>query len=74
MHLILVPLCFIPLVLNNDRRKPVRIGAQAGRLGHERVGVTAVREWEKYEREGIALIEKCDNLLQSLKKEQASSR
>lgn len=72
MHLILVPLCFIPLLLNNDRSKPVRFGAQTGRWGDERVGVTAVEDWEKYEEEGISLIEKCDNLLKSLKKEETS--
>lgn len=69
MHLILVPICFIPLHLDNDRSKPVRFGAQSGRWGDERVGVTAVREWEKYEGHGIALIEKCDNLLKALKKD-----
>ncbi|KAF8803954.1 3-keto sterol reductase [Phlegmacium glaucopus] len=71
VHLILAPLCFIPLLLNNDRSKPVRFGAQTGRWGDERVGVTEVREWEKYEEEGIALIEKCDSLLK-LKRGEAS--
>ena len=73
MHLILVPICFIALLLDNDRSKPVRFGAQTGRWGDERVGVTAVREWETHEEEGIALIERCDNLLSSLK-EDASVR
>jgi 3-keto steroid reductase len=49
----------------------VRFGAQTGRWGEELVGVTVVKEWERYEEEGIALIEKCDNLLKSLKKEAA---
>ena len=72
MHLILAPLCFIPLLLNNDRSKPVRFGAQTRCWGDELVGVTAVKEWERYEEEGITLIEKCDNLLESLKKKDAS--
>jgi len=69
VHLILVPICFIRLHLDNDRNKPVRFGAQSGRWGDERVGVTTVREWERYEGDGIALIEKCDNLLKALKKD-----
>ena len=72
MHLILVPLCFIPLLLNNDRSKPVRFGAQTGRWGDEHVGVSAVKGWVSHEEEGIALIEKCDDLLKSLKREYAS--
>ena len=71
MHLILVPICFIPLFLDNDRSKPVRFGAQTGRWGDERVGVTAVREWEMHKEEGIALIERCDSLLTSLKRDLA---
>lgn len=47
----------------------MRFGAQTGRWGDERVGVTAVKEWETHEGEGIALIERCDNLLKSLKKD-----
>ena len=71
----LVPLCFIPLLINKDPSKPVRFGAQTGRWGDELVGVTIVKEWERYKEEGIALIDRCDNLLKSLKKEQqASSR
>ena len=73
MHLILVPICFISLLLDNDLSKPVRFGAQTGRWGDERVGVTAVNEWETHKEEGVALIERCDNLLTSLKKE-ASGR
>ena len=69
VHLILVPICFIPLLLDNSRSKPVRFGAQTGRWGDERVGVTTVKEWETHEKEGIALIERCDNLLKSLKKD-----
>jgi 3-keto steroid reductase len=69
VHLILVSIYFIPLLLDNDRSKPVRFGAQTGRWGDERVGVTAVREWETHEEEGIALIERCDSLLSSLKKD-----
>jgi len=69
VHLILVPICFIPLLLDNDRSKPVRFGAQTGLWGDERVGVTVVREWETHEEEGVALIERCDNLLKSLKKD-----
>lgn len=67
MHLILVPVYLIPLLLDNDRNKPVRFGAQTGRWGDERVGITAVREWERHEKDGIAIIEKCDNLLKTLK-------
>jgi 3-keto steroid reductase len=67
VHLILVPLYFIPLFLNNDRSKPVQFGAQTGRWGDEHVGVTVVGEWKMHEEEGMALIEKCDNLLKLLK-------
>jgi 3-keto steroid reductase len=55
--------------MDSDRSKPVRFGAQIGRWGDERVGVTVVREWKTHEEEGIALIERCDNLLTSLKKD-----
>jgi len=69
VHLILVPICFIPLLLDNDRNKPVRFGAQTGRWGDERVGVTVVSEWERHEKDGMTLIERYDNLLNTLKED-----
>lgn len=74
MHLILVPICFLPLLLDDDYSKPVRFGTQTGRWGDERVGVTVVKGWETHEEEGIALIEKCDDLLKSLKKDASAAR
>ena len=59
--------------MDNDRSKPVRFGARTGLWGDERVGVTAVREWETYEEEGIALIDRCDKFLKSLKKDSFES-
>ena len=50
----------------SEGSKPVHFGAQTGRWGDERV-VTAVSEWGMHEDEGIALIERCDALLKSLK-------
>jgi 3-keto steroid reductase len=64
VHLILVPLSFLPLFLGN---KPVRFGAQTGRWGDERVGVTPVKEWDSHKEEGITLIAQCDKLYESFK-------
>ncbi|KAF8164871.1 3-keto sterol reductase [Crassisporium funariophilum] len=67
VHLMLVPLCFIPLFLNNNPSTPIRFGAQTGRWGAERVGVTVVKEWDTHKEEGLVLIKKCDDLLKSMK-------
>ncbi|KAH9483103.1 3-keto-steroid reductase [Psilocybe cubensis] len=71
VHLVLAPLCYLPIFLNNDPSKPVRFSAQTGRWGDEYVGLTEVKEWEKHKEEGYALIKKCDKLYESFKQAEA---
>jgi len=71
VHLILVPLTFLPLFLGNN---PVRFGAQTGRWGDERVGVTLVKEWDSHKEEGAALIAQCDELYESFKEAEVAPK
>ena len=71
VHLILVPLTFLPLFMGNN---PVRFGAQTDRWGDERVGVTLVKEWDTHKEEGATLVAQCDGLYKSFKKEEAAPK
>lgn len=70
VHLILVPLVFLAAAAS----APVRYGAQTGRWGDERVGVTPVKEWVAHKEEGTQLIARCDALYQSFKADAAAPR
>ncbi|KJA21652.1 hypothetical protein HYPSUDRAFT_140311 [Hypholoma sublateritium FD-334 SS-4] len=63
VHLILVPIVFLAAAAG----APVRYGAQTGRWGDERVGVSPVKEWTAHKEEGTQLIARCDALYQSFK-------
>ncbi|PPQ82161.1 hypothetical protein CVT25_015139 [Psilocybe cyanescens] len=74
VHLVLAPLCFLPVFLNNNPSKPVRFGAQTGRWGDEYVGLTEVKEWDKHKEEGYDLIKKCDKLYESFMQAEATPK
>jgi len=74
VHLMLAPIIFLPLFLDNEPSKPIRFGAQTGRWGNEVVGLTVVQEWEAHKEEGLCLIKKCDELYESIKREEAAPR
>ncbi|KAF8966502.1 3-keto sterol reductase [Flammula alnicola] len=74
VHLILVPLCFLPGFLDHDPSKPVRYGAQTGRWGDEYVGLTVVKEWDDHKEEGKDLIKHCDELYKSWKQAEAAPK
>ncbi|PFH50347.1 hypothetical protein AMATHDRAFT_145345 [Amanita thiersii Skay4041] len=79
VHLSLAPLLFITL-FNSLPPKPssklnadvpptplaVRYGAETDRWGHERVGLTPVKEWQRYQPEAEFLLAKCNALYEQL--------
>jgi len=71
VHLILVPLTFLPLFMGKN---PVRFGAQTGRWGDERVGFTLVKEWDTHKEEGTTLVAQCDELYGSFKEAEAAPK
>ena len=89
VHLALVPLIFITYLSSaidssaypsNDSKSqpntegiPVRFGAETNWFGNERVGLTPVKEWKKFEEQAEFLLEKCDNLYQEVKGNQSTS-
>ncbi|PPR00673.1 hypothetical protein CVT24_000961 [Panaeolus cyanescens] len=69
VHLILAPLLFLPTFANNDPDQAIRFGAQTDRWGAERVGQTPVRRWTDFEDSAKELVDHCDELYQSMKKQ-----
>ncbi|PPQ97106.1 hypothetical protein CVT26_001011 [Gymnopilus dilepis] len=72
IHLALAHIVFLPLFLNNDPNKPVRFGAQTGRFGNEYVGLSVVKEYETHKQVGYGLVKKCDDLYESIKRQEAA--
>lgn len=46
--------------------RPVRYGSQTDRRGAEYIGVTEVKEWETHQDQARDLLDKCDELYQSI--------
>ncbi|EAU80573.1 3-keto sterol reductase [Coprinopsis cinerea okayama7 len=69
-HLALVPLVYLAY-LSQPTAPPVRYGAETDRWGNERVGISPVRSWLKYQDEGRALVEKCDLLVEKMREEES---
>ncbi|KAF9042965.1 hypothetical protein BJ165DRAFT_1481981 [Panaeolus papilionaceus] len=69
IHLMLAPLIFLPTIFNNDPDQPIRFGAQTNRWGAERVGRTPVRRWTDFQDSAQELVEHCDELYLSMKKD-----
>jgi len=82
VHVALVPLIFITYLSgainssasSNDSKHQsgtggahVRFGAETNWWGDERVGLTPVKEWKRFEKQAEYLLEKCDNLYQEVK-------
>ncbi|KAF8632001.1 hypothetical protein AX17_004946 [Amanita inopinata Kibby_2008] len=86
VHLSLAPLAFISLIstaLSTERPTPnassnvveaipVRFGAETDKWGRERVGLTRVKEWKRYEVEAELLLAKCDTLFHKVRAAQVS--
>ncbi|TFK74365.1 3-keto sterol reductase [Pluteus cervinus] len=69
VHLALVPLALVTFWVTESpskgryMRPPVRFGAETGRWGDERVGVTEVKQWDVHQSDAPRLLEKIDTLL-----------
>jgi 3-keto steroid reductase len=66
VHLILVPLAFIP------NEAPVRYGARTDWWGCEHVSTSPIKEWVAHQAES-ALVETCDALYSEMKKAETAS-
>ena len=45
----------------------MRFGAETDWWGNERVGLTPVKEWNKFEKEATCLLEMCNTLYETVK-------
>ncbi|KAF7978290.1 hypothetical protein HWV62_875 [Athelia sp. TMB] len=74
VHLSFISLAFLPAVTTpaSTKQPPVRFGAETDRWGDERVGTTPVKEWDAHVKEGIELLDKCDNLYNTFLADQDS--
>ncbi|KIL67356.1 hypothetical protein M378DRAFT_102521 [Amanita muscaria Koide BX008] len=52
---------------SDPERLPVRFGAETDWWGNERVGLTPVKEWNKFEKEAECLLERCNTLYETVK-------
>ncbi|KAG6840632.1 hypothetical protein C0991_005397 [Blastosporella zonata] len=78
VHMSLASLTFLTLFDKKDLNVPraVKFGAESDRWGHERVGVTNIKNWEQNQAESDVLLGKLDALYQSFKsaEEQCSEK
>ncbi|KAH6896469.1 3-keto sterol reductase [Coprinopsis sp. MPI-PUGE-AT-0042] len=70
VHLALVPLAYLS-IFSGPNVPPVRFGAETDRWGKERVGLTPVKAWLANQDEGQALVDKCDQLVDKLRREES---
>jgi hypothetical protein len=57
-----------------DAMRPARFGSEVDFFGHEKIGITEIREWDVFEEESGRLLEKFDGLLKEVREAEMKPR